>query len=319
MPKVSIIIPSYNHAAFIIDRLESIANQIYTNWEAIIIDDNSTDDSVKIINEFLNQNRNFNVKHFIVNDENSGSGYKSWKKGIELAATEFIWIAETDDYSDSYFLEEMVRVLENNLQTVLAFCSSNYVDRNKKYLYDSSKRISRLKADKDEYKIFDDEILLDSMPLSPLITNGSSVVFRKPSSVIPEEIFQQKQLSDLFLWTYLAKNKNFGFLNKNLNFFRRHEDSTTTKNQLTNQERLFDEMIFYSNYFKLSKEKVKAIISHFVENFLFSKNLGYIFSKNPLNKIESLNKIEIRWYYTKSICQIFIKKLIKSLCRAFQS
>jgi glycosyltransferase involved in cell wall biosynthesis len=300
MPNVTIIIPSYNHSDFLIDRLESIASQSYTDWEAIIIDDKSTDISCTIIEDFLKTKPNFNVKYFIVNAENSGSGYKSWQKGIELATTEFIWIAETDDYSNSGFLEEMITILENNPTTVLAFCNSNYVDRSKKYLYNSSGRTSVLKVE-EKYKIFDSKMLLDSMPLNPLITNGSSVIFRKPLNAIPKEILQQKQISDLFLWSYLVKDGSFGFLNKNLNFFRRHEDSTTTK---------FEEIIFYSNYFKLSKERSKVIISYFAQNLFFSKKL--------FGNFESLSQLEIKYFYAKAICKIFIKKLIKYPCRPSQ-
>ncbi|UWY28610.1 glycosyltransferase [Flavobacterium sp. TR2] len=310
MVKVSIILPSYNHSEFLLERLKSIHNQTYKNWEAIIIDDQSTDDSVPIISSFLGQNTDFKVKYFIVNEKNSGSGYFSWQKGIELADTEYIWIAETDDYSSINFLDKMINVLENNPQIALAFCDSNYVDKNKEYLYDSSKRTSVLKVAIEEFGIFNNKILLNSMPLNPLITNGSSVVFRKPLTEIPIEIFQQKQLSDLFLWSYLVKNKDFSFLNKKLNFFRRHEGSTTTKNQLLYKQVLFDEIIFYSNYFRVSKEKLKAVIYYFVQNSTFSMN--------ALKKIEGFNQREITYYYVNSSCKIFIKKIIKSLCQLYR-
>ena len=311
MPKVSIIIPSYNHGDFLIDRLESIAGQTYADWEAIIIDDKSSDDSVEIIKNFLKENPTFNVKHFIINEKNSGGGYKSWKKGIELATTEFIWIAETDDYSSPEFLEEMVAILEYDPKTALAFCNSNYVDSNKEFLYDSSKRTSILNVEKGNFKILESSVLLNSMPLNPLITNGSSVVFRKPSNEIPQELLQHKQMSDLFLWTYLIKNNSFGFLNKNLNFFRRHEDSTTTKNLVANQERLYEEMVFYANYFQLSKAKSKAIISHFINNFLLSKKAYGLFYRKPFEKINNTTQLEIKWFYIKIISQAYIKKIIK--------
>lgn len=309
MPQVSIVIPSYNHSLFLKDRLESIAQQTFKDWEAIIIDDNSTDNSVEIISKFITDNPNFKVKYFIVNETNSGSGYTSWQKGIELAETEYIWIAETDDYSQLTFLHELVEILQKNTSIVLAFCNSNYVEHNKKFLYDSSKRTEILKVGKEKYKVFNSKILLDSMPLNPLITNGSSVVFRKPSSKIPKSIFQHKQMSDLFLCTYLLKNSNFAFLNRNLNFFRRHEDSTTTKNYEVNQERLYEEMVFYSNFFKLSRVESKAIIIHFIKIFLFSKKTYRFFYKKPFRKLEGINQIEINLLYVKVVSFIFIKKI----------
>ena len=55
MAKLSIILPSYNHSEFLQDRLESIKNQSYKDWEAIIIDDKSTDNSIEIIRKFINE------------------------------------------------------------------------------------------------------------------------------------------------------------------------------------------------------------------------------------------------------------------------
>lgn len=158
MPQVSIIIPSFNHALFLKQRLQSILDQTYTDWEAIIIDDKSTDNSVEIITKFIIDNPDFKIKHFIVNEVNSGSGYNSWKRGIELAETEFIWIAETDDYSDAYFLEESVRVLEKYNTLPLVFCSSNYVDQDGNYLYDSRNRTKDLNVDENNYKIIKSDV-----------------------------------------------------------------------------------------------------------------------------------------------------------------
>jgi glycosyltransferase involved in cell wall biosynthesis len=318
MSKVSIIIPSYNHSEFLFVRLESILNQTYKNWEAIIIDDKSTDNSVEIISDFLHKNPDFKVKHFIINKKNSGSGYFSWQKGIELADTKYIWIAETDDYSEPHFLEEMITILESNHNIALAFCNSNYVDKNNENLYDSSARTSILMVDIETYKKINGKFLQNSMPFNPLIVNGSSVVFRKPDIILPSIIFQQKQISDLFLWTYLVENKDFAFLNKNLNFFRRHEGSTTTKNQLLNKGKLFEEKVLYSNYFKLPRDKSKILILHFAETFFFFKKGNHSLLKKCFRGLENLNQLEVEYFYVKSNCQIFIKKIIKSACRLFQ-
>lgn len=313
MPKIAIVLPSYNHALFLKDRLDSIVNQSYTDWELIIIDDCSTDVSVAILTEFVAQYPS-KIKHFIKNETNSGSGYKSWQKGIALAETEYIWIAETDDYSSPTFLEEMLAVLEKKTNIALAFCNSNYVDSNKQFLYDSSKRTAVLQVEKGRSNLFEAEVLLNSMPLNPLITNGSSVVFRKPPIEIPTAIFQQKQLSDLFLWSYLVNNSNFGFLNSNLNFFRRHEGSTTTKNYLANQERLYEEMVLYSNYFKLSKVESKAIVTHYIKNVLLSKKPYRFFRLKPFEKLKNNNQLEIIILYIEVLISVFIKKM---KCRIF--
>ena len=116
MPKVSIIIPNYNHAKYLLQRLESIFNQTYQDFELILLDDCSTDNSVKILKEYALDPK---VSHFIINKKNSGSPFIQWAKGFELAKGEYIWIAESDDCSENIFLEEMVNLLKNNNSLIL--------------------------------------------------------------------------------------------------------------------------------------------------------------------------------------------------------
>lgn len=112
---VSIIIPNFNHKPFLQQRLDSIFNQTFQNYEAIILDDASTDDSLSILNKYKNHPK---VSHFIINKENSGSPFKQWKKGLSLAKGQFIWIAESDDFCDLGFLESQLNNLEEHDMSV---------------------------------------------------------------------------------------------------------------------------------------------------------------------------------------------------------
>lgn len=307
MSKVSIIIPSYNHALFLKDRLDTILNQTFKNWEAIIIDDQSSDDSVQVINDFLKAHPDFRVKYFIVNDKNSGSGYHSWKKGIELAETEYVWIAETDDYSDAAFLGELVEILDHNKDVALAFCGSNYVENNK-IIYDSTNRTKDLEVETNEYKVIDNKIFLNKMPFNTYITNGSSVVFRKPKEKMNVELFNNRQLSDLFLWSFLVQNRKFVFLNKNLNFFRRHENSTTTKMSISSKKIVYEEALKYLNFFE-QNYKFQFFLDHYVKHFVWS-NKKEVFNYKFLKEIKRIDKIDIKYF--GSVMK-FIQVKIKSL------
>ena len=105
MQTVSILIPNYNHALFLQQRIESVLNQTYQDFELIILDDCSTDHSKTIIESYRNHPK---VSQIIYNQQNSGSVFKQWRKGIELAIGEYIWIAESDDYAAVDFLQETV-------------------------------------------------------------------------------------------------------------------------------------------------------------------------------------------------------------------
>ena len=78
-PLVSIIIPNYNHARYLKQRLESIFNQTYQNFEVIFLDDCSTDNSSDIIEQYKD---NPHLSQIVVNETNSGSPFKQWNKGF---------------------------------------------------------------------------------------------------------------------------------------------------------------------------------------------------------------------------------------------
>jgi glycosyltransferase involved in cell wall biosynthesis len=304
MPKLSIIIPSYNHSNFLKQRLDSIVNQSFTDWQLIIIDDNSTDGSIEILKSFVKENKII-VKHFIINEVNSGSGYNSWKKGLELADTEYIWIAETDDYSESNFLEESIHILEKKPNCAFSFCSSVYVDEHQKKLYDSTSRTKYLKVDENEYSFFDASTMLDVMPFQPLITNGRSVVFRNPKLNIPSVIFENRQSSDIFLWTFLLKGKEFAFINKKMNYFRRHEGSTTTKTSKLKQESVYFEKAKYLNYFEQSDKHIE-FINHYIK-FYVNSNKSKMFNISSILKIANVKGL--RFKYVSLLFKFYLNKI----------
>ncbi|MEG2479884.1 MAG: glycosyltransferase family 2 protein, partial [Mucinivorans sp.] len=92
-PKVSIIVPSYNHAPYLKERLDSILGQTFRDFELIILDDSSTDNSQQIIEQYSSEPR---VSHVVYNKINSGNTFVQWQKGVDLAQGEWIWIAESD-------------------------------------------------------------------------------------------------------------------------------------------------------------------------------------------------------------------------------
>ena len=83
-PLVSIVVPNYNHGKYLKERLNSIFNQTYSNYEVILLDDFSTDSSKKILSEY---SENPKVSQCVLNETNSGNIFIQWNKGIALAST----------------------------------------------------------------------------------------------------------------------------------------------------------------------------------------------------------------------------------------
>ena len=128
-PLVSIVVPNFNHAPYLRERLETIFAQTYKNFEVILLDDASTDDSTKILSEF--QNLHADNTRLIVNEKNSGGVFKQWQRGISVARGELIWIAESDDFSAENFLSELVPAFADEA-VALAFCRTDFIQDGQK-------------------------------------------------------------------------------------------------------------------------------------------------------------------------------------------
>src|SRR5688572_11668952 len=98
----SVIVPNYNHAAFLEERIDSILQQTFNGYELIIYDDKSTDNSKETIETYRTHPK---VSAIIYAGENSGSPFAAVKKALQHAKYNWIWIAESDDKADAKFLE----------------------------------------------------------------------------------------------------------------------------------------------------------------------------------------------------------------------
>ena len=115
MLKVSIIMPSFNKAKYISEAINSVINQTYTNWELIIVDDCSNDDSQEIISSFASKFDNIKT-HF--NPENKGANYCR-NLGIESANGNYIIFLDADDLLAQDCLENRILKIQN---TNFDFC-----------------------------------------------------------------------------------------------------------------------------------------------------------------------------------------------------
>lgn len=120
MPRVSVIVPNYNHAAYLAQRIDSILAQTYRDFELIVLDDASTDDSIQVIDRYVRTT----AMRFYRNASNSGSPFIQWNLGVEYATGEYIWIAESDDFAAPTFLAELVPLLDAHQRVSFAYCQS---------------------------------------------------------------------------------------------------------------------------------------------------------------------------------------------------
>ena len=119
-PKVSVIVPVYNVEKYLKQCLDSIVNQTYKNLEIIIVNDGTKDNSMKIVEEYLQDKR---IK--VINKENGGLG-SARNRGIEEATGDYISFVDSDDYIDLNMYEKLVNIITN--EEVVIFNHSRFDD-----------------------------------------------------------------------------------------------------------------------------------------------------------------------------------------------
>lgn len=109
IPKVSVIIPVYNAERYCCDTISSVLNQTYKNFELILVDDGSTDNSLRIIKDFANNESRIKVVH----TENYGVSHAR-NVGLSYATGEWIHFIDSDDYIEPNMMEEMYSIISKH-------------------------------------------------------------------------------------------------------------------------------------------------------------------------------------------------------------
>lgn len=220
MKKVSIIMPNYNHAPFLRERLDSIFAQDYANKEVILLDDASIDESRVILNEYAARPE---VKHVILNDTNSGNTFMQWEKGLSLATGDYIWIAESDDVADSTLVSRLVSALEQS-DALIAFAHSEWIDE----------RGVIIPRNRD--KQWSEDFVMEGVPFVKkfllgysYICNASAVLFRRSAlgGVDMQHVQQYSASGDRLFWISIALQGKVTYIAEPLNRFRQHTNKVS--------------------------------------------------------------------------------------------
>jgi glycosyltransferase involved in cell wall biosynthesis len=229
MPAVSVIVPNYNHARFLRERIDSILDQSHKDFEVILLDDCSTDNSCDILTAYADDSRvriEFNAK-------NSGSTFRQWNKGVRLAKGKYVWIAESDDYADQRLLERLVAVLEGDSAIAFAYCRSRAVTEDGQvmkgfvdsYLEDLDDQ--RWKAD---YIGDGDEECRKYFVVWNTVPNASAVVFRKDIyDGVGGADETLRACGDWKVWADMAHTRKVAYICEPLNYYRSHGATVRSK------------------------------------------------------------------------------------------
>lgn len=226
MPSVSVIVPNYNHAPYLKERLDSILNQTFQDFELIIMDDCSADNSREVISAYAG---NAHVSHVILNEQNTGNTFLQWERGIRLAKGKYVWIAESDDVALPALLEALVGELQGNPRAVVAYCHSQMID--------SQSRPMALTWHKHgssgKTEVYDGYwYLRHKMLIHNHIYNASMTVFlRSAFDNVPDTYQHYRYCGDWLFWSHICSQGQVIEVCRQLNQYRQHERKVTMDSQ----------------------------------------------------------------------------------------
>lgn len=289
MPKISVILPNYNHAPYLEQRIESILNQTYQDFELILLDDCSTDNSLEVLKKYAKHPK---VSHCVVNEHNSGSTFKQWDKGINLAVGEWIWIAESDDWAEKEFLETLITNINHSDKVVLSYCQSKRINSEgiatgdwKNWTDD----LSKSQFEKPfELKGFD--YIAQYLKHRNTIPNASAVIFRKDAYIKVGGVDMDiKYVADWLLWLKLLLVGDIVFAPENYNNFRYHDKSVIAQASITHgYQFLYKYDIILRKRYLSHCKKNKFIYSNFKSKLAIECRLEARFLKSNNRKREAL-------------------------------
>lgn len=229
-PKVSVIVPNYRHAAFLRQRLDSIYTQTYRNFEVILLDDASGDGSEAIFQDYLQRFPDITSVH--LNQQNSGSAFHQWAKGIALASGDLVWIAESDDYCDDTFLDTLIPAFRNE-GVMLSYARSSFVGREGEERWTIEAYLAELSVDtwRKPFVRSAHHLVNSAWGQLNIVPNVSSAVFRHPGAMplLDEPSWRNMRIcGDWIFYLHLIRGGLVAYSPDTTNYYRLHDGNTST-------------------------------------------------------------------------------------------
>jgi glycosyltransferase involved in cell wall biosynthesis len=294
-PRVSIIVPNYNHEKYLVKRLDSIFSQSFKDFEVIILDDASSDNSLEVIEKYAR----YTDVHIVKNEQNSGSPFRQWLKGIDLAKADLIWVAESDDMSETQFIDSMLPAFQNP-EVKIAYSNSNIIDENNNIIGDylTTEYLSSLSRTKwnGDYEVSATEEINAGLGVKNTILNASSMIFKRfeIDLELRKTLENMRFAGDWFLIVNAIKGGKIHYVANKLNYHRRSPESVIGK-MLSgkNLEKFYHE--FYTvQQFVFNNYELDADFSRKFEEYMH-KQWNDFFPGKPLqelNKYYPLDKMQ---------------------------
>jgi glycosyltransferase involved in cell wall biosynthesis len=204
---ISVIIPLFNKEDYIAETINSILNQTYKDFEVIVVNDGSTDNSLQVLEKYKDER----LKIFSI--ENAGVSIAR-NFGVQNAKYHYVAFLDADDYWDKNFLSEMAQLIDGHPKEKVFASGRTSIFNEKMIVYNNSFLPEKDSMGKVDY------IKVISQFLPP-VNSSNSVFFKK--TLVDAGLFKagQKQHEDHDLWLRVCKSSEVVYINKSLSYYRK--------------------------------------------------------------------------------------------------
>jgi glycosyltransferase involved in cell wall biosynthesis len=274
-PKVSIIIPTYNRADLMPRAVNSVLNQIFKDFELIIIDDGSTDNTKQVVDEF--QKKDKRIKY--IWQENSGTPSKPKNTGIKNSYGEYIAFLDSDDEWLPKKLKKQLNVFKNSKKEDLGFVGCNALIVNEKTGTETVYNMP----------LYNDKIFFEKLLKNNFIWSSSGALVKK-------EVFEKiglfdeklKYGEDWDMWIRIAQKYNFDFVPEVLFKYYIHSSSVTNTTPVRKKDKdlmyIFDKhKEYYLSYPQIYSSWLRRIGTMYILNGDPKKGRGFFLKSIKIN------------------------------------
>jgi glycosyltransferase involved in cell wall biosynthesis len=186
-PKFSVVIPTYNQAQFLGDAVDSVLAQTFKDYELILVNDGSTDNTEDV-------GKRYGEKIRYLHQENQGlAGARN--SGVYAAEGQYVAFLDSDDIWDPTFLESMLQSIEKNFDSAVFYCGIRYIDKDKNQL-----------PQRGGLEVASEENLLQQLLRANFIIPSATVIKRSVLLELDGFDINFRRLQDYELWIRLLRS-----------------------------------------------------------------------------------------------------------------
>lgn len=310
---ISIIVPVYNVEKYIVKCLESIVYQDYTDFELLLVNDGTKDNSIELANEYL---KDKNINYRVINKENGGLA-SARNAGIKEAKGDYISFIDSDDVVSKDFLFNLLNSLDKDVD--FSFCNFEFVKR------------QIPPVDNNELtKCFNKEELLTAFLRRSIGFVVPSMMFKKDFLINNNLLFDEEikfSEDQPFIWSVILKSNKSIYLYKKMYGYYFRENSIMTSSS-------YDKIVnSYNEYSEYIKELIKSNNEYYeIMNMILPRwSLGTLYTSAKLldydkylelydlvdgkHILDNIRNIKDRNSYLLALVSKLSPKLLYKLCR----